>query len=72
MLMGIDGAGRTGQAGRFSRGDSSPLPRRTGSSHLPSRYPGQTRQARHPEHQGKLVLSTVAVSVPLSVRLRSG
>ncbi|DBB14856.1 TPA: hypothetical protein ACH3X3_004461 [Trebouxia sp. C0006] len=56
MLMGIDGAVRTGQSGRLSRGGSSQLPRHTSSSHLPPRYPGQTRHTRQPEHQGKLVL----------------
>ncbi|KAA6419670.1 MAG: mannosyl-oligosaccharide 1 [Trebouxia sp. A1-2] len=50
--MGIDGAG---QSGRFTRGGSSQLPRRTSSSHLPPRYPGQTRHKRQPEHQGKLI-----------------
>ncbi|DBB01907.1 TPA: hypothetical protein ACH3X1_000502 [Trebouxia sp. C0004] len=54
--MGTDGAGRTGQVGRFSRNGSSQLPRRTSSSHLPPRYPGQTRPTRQSEHQGKLVL----------------
>ncbi len=65
MLMGIDGAVRTGQSGRLSRGGSSQLPRHTSSSHLPPRYPGQTRHTRQPEHQGKLVI------IANSVRCRS-